>query len=277
MTGPGTRAAVSICVTHYRSPDDLWRCLASIDETLSEVPHEVCVADSAATSQVAQRIGGAHPSVRYLPFPANVGFARLVNAGLAWARAEHVIILNADTRLRPGTVPGLIRVLSDHPDVGLVGPRLIYEDGNWQRSAFRYHRPLTVAARRTRVGASRWGRAELDRFEMHDLGTPNGDGPVAVDWLMGAAWAVRGAAAAEVGPLDEGYFLYFEDVDWCRRFWEAGWKVVWQPDVEVVHAYGRSSGGSAVDVLRNPYVRTHIRSAVRYFAKFGLDVPQHGV
>jgi hypothetical protein len=274
---------ISVIVNHYRSPIALKLCLRSIADALAHIPHEVIVADSAAERKTQRMLAHDFPHVRYLPFGENVGFAKLVNAGIAHAREDFLLILNADTILISGTVEVLLEYLSIHPDVGIVGPRLEYQNGNHQPSAFRFYTPLVIVARRTVVGKLSFGKRALDHFMLRDvIGDPQRDlsrmEPIPVDWLMGSAWLVRRKAASSVGPLDERFFLYFEDVDWCRRFWEKGWSVVWIPSVRIVHVHAQASKkrGGIFDVILNPLTRVHIASAIRYFRKYGLRTPRYG-
>ncbi|MGH8884933.1 MAG: glycosyltransferase family 2 protein [Egibacteraceae bacterium] len=262
-------------VSHYRSPDALRRCLESLRQSLAGIFHEVFVCDSEAEPGMGRLIEAAFPQVAYRPFSQNVGYAKLVNVGLREARGELLLILNADTLVPPGTVEVLAGHLADHPDVGMVGPRLVYPDGVHQPSAFRFYRPFTIAARRTALGRTAAGRREMNRFLLKDvIGEFLDELPVvSVDWLMASALLVRKAAADSVGPLDERFFMYFEDVDWCRRFWAQGWKVAWVPTARVVHAHGQASkkqGGGIAALVRNPYARAHLLSATKYFSKHGL-------
>ncbi|HEX2029446.1 MAG TPA: glycosyltransferase family 2 protein [Nitriliruptorales bacterium] len=267
-------------MTHYRHPAALWKCLESVESTLFDTAHELIVADSEAQPGIGGQLHERFPQVDYLPFERNVGFARLVNAGLRRAVGDPVLILNGDTVLEPHCVERLRQALDVDPSLALVGPTIVNPDGTLQHSAFRFHRPFTLLARRTKLGRTPAGMREIGRFRMDDVLTRPAPGErlVPADWVAGAAWMVRREAVEAVGPLDEGYFLYFEDVDWCRRFWEAGWRVAACRDATVTHLHGRASRahGGLRDVFTNRYTRVHVRSAIRYFAKFGPRVPRYG-
>lgn len=271
---------LSVCINHYKSPVALKICINSIKEHLGHIRHEIIVADSAATAESKDLIRHDFPTVTHVAFNDNVGFARLVNAGIGAATGEFLLFLNADTVLTKGAVETMLAYLKKHDDVAMVGPRLEYMNGKHQPSAFRYYAPLTILARRTPYGKTASGKKELDRFMLHDvIKEPIAQmQPTPVDWLMGSVMLVRRSAIDAVGILDTRYFLYMEDVDWCRRFWEKKWKVVWLPAARVVHVHGKGSRkkNAFIDLFTNKLARIHFKSAIKYFKKFGADVPRYG-
>jgi hypothetical protein len=128
--------------------------------------------------------------------------------------------------------------------------------------------------RRTPLGRTGWGRAELKRFELADeVDSARAIGqPIDVDWLMGAVVLVRRSSVLESGRLDERYFLYFEDVEWCLQFWRKGWRVVYLPTVSCTHRWSRASHkGGVWGLVVNPLTRRHLRSCVRFFRRNGLN------
>ncbi len=264
---------LSVVITHYRSPELLRDCLAAVNQATCGLDAEVVVCDSAAVPGVAELVAAA--GAQYVGFADNVGYARLVNAGMLTSHGELLLVLNADVRITRASLEGMMHRLNARQDVGAVGPHLVGPQGEHQPSAFRFYRPATVLARRTPFGRTRWGRRLLADFLMDDV-MPAARGPVEVGWLMGACFLTRRRDVVEVGPLDPSYFMYFEDVDWFRRLWQAGRRVEWLPMVEVVHVHGRASHSDGVLAsLANPYTRAHIASAGRYFATHGLRVPEH--
>jgi GT2 family glycosyltransferase len=272
---------LSIVITHYKSPVALKLCVRSIAEFLGDTPHEVFVSDSEAQKATGELLRHDFPAVQYIPHNDNVGYARLVNAGLERAKGDYLLVMNADTVLTQGAVQTLMRYLDEHADVGMVGPRLEYMNGKHQPSCFRYYAPMTILARRTPYGKTAAGKREIERFLMRDkISDPVSDTtPLPVDWIMGSVMLARRKAYDAVGPMDTRYFMYMEDVDWCRRFWEAKWKVVWVPAARVVHVHGKASKkrGPVLDIFFNKLARVHFRSAIKYFRKFGTTVPRYGV
>jgi N-acetylglucosaminyl-diphospho-decaprenol L-rhamnosyltransferase len=276
MSEPGSPPSVAIIVTHYKSVPALQASLTSIRAVADLGATEVVVADSEeqpGTEQVVQEI---LPQATYLGFADDVGYAVSVNAGLAATTAPHVLVLNADVRLQPGTVEELVGALQADEGLGLVGPVLRYDDGTLQDSAFRFYRPATILHRRTRTGATPWGRRELERFSAPSREVSReldraGRTPVETDWVLGAAVMVRRSALERVGPPDTRYWMYFEDVDWCLRFWRAGYRVAVVPSALALHTYGRASRGKGpAALLRNEMARVHLRSALKFFRAHGL-------
>lgn len=264
---------VGIVVTHYRNRDDLFTNLTSIAQFGGARVAEVWIADSQAIAGVRDFVHELLPEARYLPFRRNVGYAALVNMGAAASSTPYIMVLNADVSLTPGCVEALASELDRTPDIGAISPQLRYADDSPQHSTFAFHRPSTVLYRRTILGRSRWGRRELERFMGVDcsaMGAATGE-PVDVDWTLGAALMIRRETFDEVGPLDERYFLYFEDVDWCLRAWRAGWRCSYLRTAICIHGYARASAnGGVAAVLTNPLTRRHVRSAVRFFRLYGL-------
>jgi len=163
-----------------------------------------------------------------------------------------------------------------HPDVGVIGPRLVRPDGSVDESAYRFPTPWIPVYRRTPLGKTSFGKRALAKYLLDDFDRRSTRD---MDWVLGAVLMIRREAMDKVGVLDERYFLYFEDTDWCRRFWKAGWRVVYLADAEMVHYHERLSarGPWFLSPLR-PSTRIHIASAVKYFAKWrnDTDVPASG-
>lgn len=279
MPAPLTAPPVSVVITHYRSPEVLLRCLDAIDASASDRLGEVLVVDSEAEPGLAPRLHDHPLHVRYVPVPRNVGFGALVNRGLLSSTGTYVLVLNADVMVDPGCIDTLAAHLDADADCGLVAPLLRNGDGSLQHTAFRFHRPATIAFRRTPLGRTGAGRAELERFlARDDLERAVMDQAVIPsDWVLGAAMCVRREALADVGEMDAAYFLYFEDVDWCLRFWQAGWLVQYLPTAGCQHGHERASArGGTLAALTNPLTRRHMRSALRFFRKHGLRVERPG-
>lgn len=275
MTPPTSDTRVSVVVTHYRSPEVLLRCLDALARQTSRRMGEVVVVDSDADPGLHQRVAEHRLDVRYVPVPTNVGFGALVNRGLLSSTGDYALVINADVQVEPDCIDTLAAHLDADTGCGMVAPLLRYDDGSLQHTAFRYHRPGTIAYRRTRLGRTAPGRAELERFLARDRleQAVLDQAPMAADWVLGAAMCVRREALADVGEMDAAYFLYFEDVDWCLRFWKSGWAVQYLPTAAAHHSHERASAsGGLLALLTNPLTRRHLLSAVRFFRKHGLHV-----
>ena len=257
---------LSIIVLNYKTKRLLRECLRSIRFANPQLRYEVIVVDNASGDGTPEMVRAEFPEHVMIESPENRGYAGGNNFGLAAAKGRHVMVMNPDIFVKDGVLEQLVRHLDAHPDVGMVGPKLLSGDGSAQDSHYRFHELMTPVLRRTPLGRTSWGSRKIDRFLMKDA-PPSG--PTEVDWLLGGAFVARREAVAEVGLLDERFFLYFDDVDWCRRFWEKGWKVVYLPDISLIHLHQRQSAeGELLAVVTNPMTRIHIRSAVQYFRKY---------
>jgi GT2 family glycosyltransferase len=231
----------------------------------SDAPVEVIVVDNASGDDSLALLSSAHGEearLRIVRNATNTGFARACNQGLSLASGEWLLLLNPDARLTPDAVRGLVRALEAHPEAALAGPLLLNPDGSEQAGG-RRDRPTPARA---------WGRAlalpsRLRRIlragDFVRAGDPLPSGPVEVEALSGACLLVRRGAFEAVGPLDEGYFLHCEDLDWCERFRRAGWKALFVSGVRVIHDKGVSSRGRPVRVLWHKH-----RGMLRYYRKF---------
>jgi GT2 family glycosyltransferase/uncharacterized membrane protein len=251
---------LSIVVVNFHSLEPLRRLFASAVEHPIAASHEFIVVDNSAGDGVAEWLSAERTRVRLLSNGSNVGYARAVNQGIEAARGEHILVLNPDILLSEGGVDAALDYLRDCPECGLVGARLLDPGGEIQRSARRFYTLKTILLRRTPLGRLMPQHPELRAHLMldDDLSRP---GPV--DWVMGAWMLVRREALEAVGGMDERFFLYFEDVDWCYRMWEAGFECHYLPGATFVHEYQRSSARAGSSMLH------HVRSFLGFYDKWG--------
>lgn len=265
---------LSIAVNSYRTPELLRLCLQSIRDHVSDIEYEIISVDSATEEVTEMMMREEFPEVRFFPYTRNVGFKTLVNRSIEESRGEYIFLINSDIIVNDQTIDVLVRYFDEHSDVALAGPRQINFNGEDQLSCFRFYRPLTILCRRTFLGALPWGKKHLDWFLMKDYDRTS---PAAVDWIMGSVMLVRREAALAVGSMDNRFFMYMEDVDWCRRFWENGYRVLYIPQASVFHYHAKGSArGGLFGLLANRLTWWHIASAFKYFWKYrGKDVPKH--
>jgi GT2 family glycosyltransferase len=261
---------LTLAINGYKNPLLLRQCIVSIQEAMAASPldFEIIVCDSATEDDTRILMQQEFPTLRFFPFVENVGFKRLFNTGLLEAKGRYVFSLNSDVLMKPQVAETLIAYLKDHPEVGVVAPKQRHFNGRLQQSAFRFYRPLTIVYRRTFLGKTAFGKRHIDWFTLADVSL---DTPTPVDWVIGSAMLVeRDIALHRVGLMDERFFMYMEDVDWCRRFWEQGLAVVYFPGVEIYHyhAKGSAKGGFFVGLLSNKLTWYHIQSALKYFWKY---------
>lgn len=249
---------LSIIVVNWNVCDLLRRCLASI--FAAELPRlEVIVVDNASTDGSLDMLRAEFQRVTLIANADNRGFPAANNQGLVAARGRLAMTLNPDTEMVGDALARMIAYLDAHPDVGALGPQLLNPDGSVQSSRRRFP---TLA---TALFESTWlqgvaPRSILRRYSMDD--TP-ADVTHEVDWITGACLVVRREILESVGGLDEGFFMYSEELDWCRRIKQAGWKIVYLSEAKVIHHAGRSSEQAVA--ARHVHFQT---SKVRYFRKY---------
>ena len=247
---------LSVVIVSYNTVALLARCVRSV---LADAPPrtEVYVVDNASSDGSADMVRRAFPTVRLIANNDNRGFAAATNQALRQARGRYVMLLNPDAELRRGSLPRVVAFLDARPQVGVAGARLSYHDGRFQHSAFRFPSlpmafleffPLNHRLANSRLNG-RFPAADYQRV-------------FAIDHPLGACMTVRRAALPAVGLLDESFFLYCEEVDWCWRFKQAGWHVVHCPAVLAVHHEAQSTRQR-----RGPMLVQLYRSRYRLYAK----------
>jgi GT2 family glycosyltransferase len=238
---------VSIVIVAWQARDHVVRCLASLACEV-ERPYEAIVVDDGSMDGTIESVQELFPEIRVLAKPVNEGLVAGRNDGLRLARGRFVLMLDADTEMRPGAVDALAGVLDRRPEVGLVGPKLISEDGELQLSCRRYPPLMIPFMRRGPYARINPDPPAHRRHLMKDF-DHTAERPVV--WVSGAAQMWRADLPARIGPYDARVSSYGgEDLDWCLRVWEAGLEVRYVPQAEVLHhwqqvtrsdLYGRNS------------------------------------
>lgn len=264
---------LSIIIINYNTGPLTRSLIESLLSNKLPARTEIIVVDNASSDESVSWLRSDFPEISVIDNRQNVGLAAGVNKGIANARGQYYLVLNPDMIALPGAVNALVKYMDSHKEVGVAGGKLLSPNGKIQYSCYRFYNPSTVVYRRTRFGKTGTGKRQVERFLMKDYDRKRARD---VDWLMGACLIVRASAVTEVGGMDERFFLYFEDVDWCRRFWKAGWRVAFIPAASFSHFHQRSSEGVLFSALSNRSTREHIRSAVKYFWKYrGEHSPIH--
>ncbi len=249
---------LSVVIVSWNVCDLLRRCLHSV--TRSQSLHcEVIVVDNASTDGSVEMLRAEFPQARVIANADNRGFPAANNQGLAVAQGRYVLLLNPDTEVVGDGLATMVAYADAHPDVGVVGPQLLNPDGSVQSSRRRFPTLMTAFFESTWLQPHA-PRRLLERYYVLDR--PD-DAILDVDWVKGAALMARREAVDEVGGMDVGFFMYSEELDWCRRFREAGWRVVYLPTAQIVHYEGKSS--EQVLPARHIHFQT---SKVRYFRKY---------
>lgn len=232
---------LTVVIVSYQVRDLMERCLGSIRRIEDPLKLEIIVVDNASTDRTAEMVREKFPSVQLIANSENRGFSRANNQGLKIARGRYWMLLNPDTEIEPGATPFRLMVdfMDGHPRAGACGASLFYPDGSRQHSAF--HFP-TLAQIYIDLFPVNWRMRESGlngrySFRRYDLGEP-----FRIDHPLGAALMVRPAAVEQVGLLDEDFFIYAEEVDWCMRLSRAGWEVWCVPRARIIHHEARSTG-----------------------------------
>jgi GT2 family glycosyltransferase len=243
---------LSIIIVTFNSRADIDACLASLTSSRPAIDHEIVLVDNASIDGTAAFVRERWPDVRVLDAGTNAGFAAANNLGMRQTSGELILLLNPDTVVRPGAIDRLVSALDVRPDAAIVGPRLIDAHGRAELSFGAMISPLAELRQKVLVVG-------------HDRRTPIISGYVErvtrqereVDWVSGACLMVRRADAEAVGLMDERYFMYTEDVDFCASIRARGRKVLFTPSAEVVHLRGRSAA-TAASATNAAYRRSQI-------------------
>jgi GT2 family glycosyltransferase len=255
---------LSVVIVNWNVCALLRRCLASV---LKQSGHpankgtdlEIIVVDNASTDGSVEMLRAEFPQVTLIANSANRGFTGGNNQGLEAAQGRYVLLLNPDTQVLGDAFATLIGYLEAQPDVGLVGPQLLYPDGSVQSSRRRFPTLATLFFESTWL-ESLAPPSLLEHYHVRDQ--PD-NAVLDVDWVVGAAMLARREAIQQVGGLDERFFMYSEELDWCRRIKAAGWRVVYHPRAQITHYEGKSSE-QAVPERHINFQRSKIRYTRKY-------------
>lgn len=234
---------VSILIVNWNARKFLMECLDSIRATMGKFEFEVIVVDNASSDGSAQEVERRYPEVTLVRNSENLGFARGNNIGLKLARGRYVALVNSDVVLLDGCMDRLVEFMDARPEVGLSGPRVYFPDGRLQPTCRELPSARNCVCRALALDElfPRWPlfAGTFMNYWAHDSVRE-------VQMLSGCFWMVRREALEQVGPLDEDFFFYGEDLDWCKRFGSAGWKLVYDPEAEAIHHRGASSANAPV-------------------------------
>ncbi len=285
---------VSIVILNYKSRGLVKQCVKGIVMSQPKLIYEIIVVDNNSNDGCLAMVDNMFsagsedaiiqpelPIAKTLVVPPivtiqtgyNGGFAFGNNIGMRASKGRYVLILNPDVALVPGAIEAMVEHLDTHPDVGMVGPRLTNPDGSVQYSCRRFPDLLTPFYRRTMIGKLPFARHAVARYLMQDF---NQGKTQDVDWLFGACLLVRRSTLDRVGLFDERFFMYFEDLDLCRRIWQAGERVLYLSTVTLVHYHHQLSAERTgiLGVLKKGG-RIHLASGIRYYLKYrGVPLPR---
>lgn len=235
---------IDVIIVNYNSTAYLVDCLKSVMKSLNGMRASIYVQDNASKDGV-EEIGEKFPDVFLTRNRRNIGFAAAVNQALHLGRNPYVVLLNPDAVVLDDFFKISVNFMQKTPSAGIVGPKVLERDGSLQNSARSFPTFFTGLFGRTSLLTKLFPRNPLTRKNLLSQ-ISDGLKPMEVDWVSGACMVVRREAIEQVGGLDDRFFLYWEDADWCARMWESGWKVLYFPRAIVRHFTGASSENRAL-------------------------------
>ncbi len=253
-----------IVIVTMNSAADILACLQSVaEDACPPFKKSVVVVDNHSQDRTVELIRENWPNVRLLQNDRSHSLSYNNNRGLQSEVGDYFLILNPDTRLQKGCLARMLHFMEVNGAAGMCAPRLVNPDGSLQFSTRRFPTPLAIVARATPLKGLRPFSEALADYFMTDW---RREDQRAVDWALGACLMIRQAALEDIGWMDEGYRLYYEDIDWCYRAWQHGWDVRYLPEAVVVHAYQRASARRL-----NRLTWWHFQSILRFFWKYRLN------
>jgi len=233
------KISIDTIVVNYNSTGYLIDCIESIYRAAGENDIRIFVEDNASTDNVEQ-IKKAFPHVNLNINHTNIGFGAAVNQAIKRGNSPYIVLINPDSQVESGLFDIAVDYIKDAPDIGILGPRILDKDGAVQGSARSFPTPLTALFGRQSFFSRLFPHNRITRANLL-AHKSDGKTPMKVDWVSGACMLIRRVSIEQVGLLDEQFFMYWEDADWCRRMREAGWQVVYFPQATVFHYVGKSS------------------------------------
>lgn len=251
---------LSIAIPSWNTRELLDQCLASVYQTSDGFSFEILVVDNASEDGSPEMVASKYPQVKLIVNKVNLGFAAACNLAFKHSLGRYFLILNSDTVVLDNALALMIRFMDSHPDAGAAGCRLLNRDGTLQRSCSRFPSVLTeffdaLYLSKLLPKSAVFGSYSMSYWDFDQVRE--------VDFAGGSCLIVRRQAIEEVGLLDEGFFMYTEEADWCYRMWQQGWKVYFYPDAHVIHFGGESARQYGNYILvhlyasRNRFIRKH--------------------
>ena len=247
---------LSILIVNWNTREMLRDCLTSLYDTITDLEFETIVVDNNSTDGSQDMVRQSFPQVQLIENTENVGFARANNQAIEASQGRYVLLFNTDAFAQPGAIRAMLTYTDGYPDIGVAGAHLLNADGSFQASHTRFPtlwREFLILSGLGRLFFGKW-------YPSH--GPDKSIAVTDADYVEGACMLVRREALDQVGGLDEGFYMYAEEVDWCLRMRRAGWRVVYLPQTRIIHLGGGSSKGNKGNTRREAML---YRSRVRFF------------
>ncbi len=267
---------INIVTVNYLMKDDTLELLSSIfrDAQNAKFTYKITVVDNSQNrDKIKGELSRRFPEVNYIDPNENLGFGKANNLGFRSQEARYYFAINPDTLVEKNQnfIQKLIAFMDENPKIGCIGPKVLHFDNSLQYTCYNFDLPsIMVKPLRQLKLDKKFNKVKklVDRLEMRDF---DHNSTRAVDWVLGAAMVVRKEVVDQIGMFDEQFFMYFEDSDWCRRMWEAGWPVYYVHDIVIKHKHDRGSSkvpGVFTALIKNKLARIHLASWVKYLWKW---------
>ena len=266
LAGPSDVPVLSIVIINYETPEYTLQCLRSLREHAPRCPHEIIVIDNGSRDSSLETIRAAFPDIALIETGENAGFARASNLGIHNSRGRYLLFLNSDTRILDAAIQKMVNILAETPSVGIVAPKQVDGEGKLQLSWGQFP---TLSSELVRKVLHH--RLSLNDARIRDYLEERYAGPSAVDWVSGSCFMIRRQALTEAGLFDRNFFMYFEDIDLCRRVKDRGWRIQYNAELGIVHYGGVSARKNILKVLVE-YRRSQIYFTRKYYGLSGVLV-----
>lgn len=251
--------SLSVVIVSWNTKKLVCQCLESLEASRAHFPMEIILVDNASSDGTAEVVRGRFPHVRLVQNETNLGFAKANNIGIALSSAKYVCLVNSDVVVPQGCLGKMLDYMDQHPDIGMLGPKMILPDGTVGRSCGRFPTVWNWFCAALALSSVFKGSKLFGDFMTTEM---KYDKTVDVEVLTGWFWLVRREAIDQVGVLDDRFFIYGEDIDWPKRFHIGGWRVVFYSEAEAIHYCAASSARAPARF----YVEMH-RANLQYFRK----------
>jgi GT2 family glycosyltransferase len=250
---------LSIIIVSWNAREYLSKCIQSLAGLLTNANSEIIVVDNASTDGSPEMVCAQFPQVRLIRNSKNLGFAKANNIGIRQCTGNYIALINSDVEVLNGCVDRLIEYMKQNSDIGMLGPQILDENGNVQRSCMGFPSIWNTFCRTFALDVL-FPNTKLFSGYMMSYWPHNTTRDV--DVINGCFWMIRRQAIDEVGLLDERFFMYAEDKDWCKRFWDAKWKIVYYPEAQAIHYGGASASNAPIKFYIEMY-----RANLQYWKK----------
>lgn len=239
---------LSIIIVNYNTKKKLDECLYSLYNNISNISFEVIVSDNHSLDDSINMLEKNYPEVSLIKNERNLGFAKANNKALSIVKGKYILLLNSDTIVPKLSISNMIDFLRNHKEVGAVGAKMLYPDHTTQRTARRFPNPMAFFFGRKSILTLLMPENRFSkRYMMYDR--EQQEEPYEVDWVSGAGLMVKKEVVQQVGLLDERFFIYWEDADWCFRIKQKGWKIFCIPTAPIIHHEGGSSNNCKLKLI----------------------------